>query len=421
MRMIAATQLVYPLAYPEATDPRRRIEVLDMIRGAMVMGLLLANMAFYSSSGFPPLHGWPHSVDGVLNMILMVVAQGKVYAVFSFLFGLGLVMQFTPLENNRSQFLTLYLRRMIILMCIGAVHACFIWYEDILLPYAVLGLLFIPLWGLSQRAILILAGILLFAPVMINGTRMLMRSPGAAAARTQPARQQNEAAVDPEKQAKETYSTGTFAAITLQRIHDFRDRVPGLLAAMPHMLALMLFGVYLGRRRLVHDLKKHSSAERRVFWWSLALGLGANALSVGLRMFVPRDGLPLGFLASMLLYYLGSPTLALAYGSGIVLLSYLVASRRYLRYLAPVGRMTLTNYLLQSLICSILFYGYGFGLYGKLGAVAGLALSLVIFTAELSLSHLWLRYFTFGPIEWLWRFSTYGRRHFQEQRSMTAS
>jgi len=104
---------------------------------------------------------------------------------------------------------------------------------------------------------------------------------------------------------------------------------------------------------------------------------------------------------------LGGPILCFGYASGIALLCAHEGWRRLLAPLGAAGRMALTNYLLQSLVCTTLFYGYGFGLLGRFGAAAGLVLTLAIWVAQLGLSTLWLRYFRYGPAEWLWRSVTY--------------
>jgi uncharacterized protein len=105
----------------------------------------------------------------------------------------------------------------------------------------------------------------------------------------------------------------------------------------------------------------------------------------------------------------GAPLLMLAYVAAITLGMLHPTWQGRLMVLAPVGRMALTNYLLQSLICTTIFYGYGFGLFGTMGAAAGIGLSLLIYVLQIPWSHWWLARFHFGPVEWLWRTLTYGR------------
>ena len=111
----------------------------------------------------------------------------------------------------------------------------------------------------------------------------------------------------------------------------------------------------------------------------------------------------------------GAPALALFYMASLTLLAERPVWRGRLAPLANAGRMALTNYLLQSLVCTILFYGYGFGLYGRIGAAGGIVLTAAIFLVQVALSTWWLGRFRFGPMEWLWRTLTYGKR--QEMRT----
>jgi uncharacterized protein len=114
--------------------------------------------------------------------------------------------------------------------------------------------------------------------------------------------------------------------------------------------------------------------------------------------------------ASVVLYSFSVPALSLFYASAVVLLWQTDAWRTPLGVLAPVGRMALTNYIMQSVIAVTLFYGFGFGLFGRYGAAASTAIALAIFAFQIIASGVWLRFFRFGPLEWIWRQLTYGRR-----------
>jgi uncharacterized protein len=117
----------------------------------------------------------------------------------------------------------------------------------------------------------------------------------------------------------------------------------------------------------------------------------------------------------------GAPALSLFYMSSIVLLMQRTPWEQRLRPLAPVGRMAISNYLLQTVICTTLFYGYGLGLYGQAGSAAGLLLTVVIFALQVPLSVWWLGHFRFGPVEWLWRSLSYGSRQPMRRPTSMAS
>jgi uncharacterized protein len=105
----------------------------------------------------------------------------------------------------------------------------------------------------------------------------------------------------------------------------------------------------------------------------------------------------------------GAPALALFYMSGLTLLSQNTAWQKRMAPLAYAGRMAISVYLMQTLICTLLFYGYGFGLYGKVGAAGGILLTVIIYVLQIPFSVWWLNRFRFGPVEWLWRSLTYGK------------
>jgi uncharacterized protein len=143
----------------------------------------------------------------------------------------------------------------------------------------------------------------------------------------------------------------------------------------------------------------------------LAIGLSLNLLTVAIaEIWHPNPAHPTvvaflhGFIAS-----LAFPALSLFYASTIARLCQRKEWIPRLRPFRAVGRTALTNYLMQSIICTTLYYGYGFGLYGKVGPLPGLLITILIYTAQMAISVWWMRRFSYGPMEWLWRILTYGR------------
>jgi uncharacterized protein len=172
---------------------------------------------------------------------------------------------------------------------------------------------------------------------------------------------------------------------------------------------MFLFGLYVGRRRVFHDLTGQLSCIRRMLWWGLALGLVGEAV----YFLLPRlaSVLPAwtGVFRLTAWWAFGVPGLCFFYVAVLTLLFRNPAWRGWLAPLGAVGRTALSNYLLQSVICTTIFYSYGLGLYGKVGPALGLALTALIFALQIPLSMWWLRRFRFGPAEWLWRTLTYGK------------
>ena len=179
------------------------------------------------------------------------------------------------------------------------------------------------------------------------------------------------------------------------------------------ILGKFLLGFYVGRRRLLEEPEAHLPLFRRLLVWGLVVGLAGNALWVWTSALTRSGALSRRspwILAAEAPIYLGLVAMAAFYLSALVLLWRRPAWRRRLSYLAPVGRMALTNYLTHSLAYFVLFYGFGLGLLGRVGATRCLVLGLAIFAAQIVFSSWWLRRFRFGPAEWVWRSLTYGAR-----------
>jgi uncharacterized protein len=176
-----------------------------------------------------------------------------------------------------------------------------------------------------------------------------------------------------------------------------------------YVLAIFLLGLYAGRRRIFHDISAHLPFIRRVQRWGLIIGVAGNAAFVVEGSFSPSPTSVMQNVGALCLL-LAAPAMSCFYASTIILLMQRESWRRRLAPLAAVGRMALSNYLLQSLICTVIFYSYGLALFGKVRPSLGLLLTIIIFLIQISLSVWWLRRFQFGPIEWLWRSLTYWQR-----------
>ncbi|MET0327398.1 MAG: DUF418 domain-containing protein, partial [Luteimonas sp.] len=207
------------------------------------------------------------------------------------------------------------------------------------------------------------------------------------------------------------YPDGGFLAVTLQRITDYATI--GLMGQI--FMVPMVLGVFLVGSWLMSGGWLQAAATHRRFWWrllamSLPPGLlfTAGAVAVGTQFGLGAME-PKGVLATGLMLC-GALPMSLAYVALIVLAWTSGIGARVLGVFAPAGRMALTHYLGQSLVCSILFFGYGFGLYGELGRAAQTGIVLGVFALQILISRAWLSHHRYGPMEWVWRWLTYGRR-----------
>lgn len=208
--------------------------------------------------------------------------------------------------------------------------------------------------------------------------------------------------------AARTYASGSYAQMIAVRARQLpRDMCPDTDDAF--IIGMFLLGLYAGRRRLFHDVPEHRQFIQRVQKWGVLVGIAANAAFVAGGSFDPPPTSTTENLGRMCLI-VGAPAMAFAYASSITLLVERESWRRRLAPLAAVGRTALSNYLLQSVICTLIFYSYGLDLFGKVSPSLGLLLTIAIFLIQLPLSVWWLRRFRFGPVEWLWRSLTYWQR-----------
>ena len=195
----------------------------------------------------------------------------------------------------------------------------------------------------------------------------------------------------------------------MQRLSDLRFMYKLIIFLAFNAFAMFLPGLYAGRRGIFQDIPGHLPLFKKTLWWGLALGAGSNLIYEIANEVNTADGSTWVVLIADSVRTLGAPALSLSYIAALTLLFQLNTWRVRLRPLAAVGRMALTNYLLQSLSATTLFYGYGFGLFGQVGPALGILITLAIFTPQIPLSVWWMGRFHFGPVEWLWRTLTYLR------------
>jgi len=395
-----------------------RIQIVDILRGFALFGILFVNMAFFSHPFqavlFPtdPALPW---YDRGAKWLIYFAGEGKFYSLFSLLFGLGLTLLMERIQARGGRFVPLYLRRLIVLLAIGAIHAFLIWTGDILIMYALIGFPLILFRKAKPRTLLIWAVILIAIPLLFNvastGLVALGRSVPEGAAQINQTFAQVEAGYAADLvRANRVYASGNFLEITAQRVHDYSTL--GLTSFFMlgfNVLAMFLVGVYFGKRQIFQNLEANRPRFRKLLIWGLVVGIVGNAVYATLIMSLPRFEASWTLLLATAAQTVGAPLLCFAYLSALALLALTPAWSERLRVLAPVGQMALTNYLMQSIVCTLIFYGYGLRLFGKIGPAMGIVLTVVIYLIQIPISHWWMKCFRFGPAEWLWRSLTYLR------------
>jgi uncharacterized protein len=389
-----------------------RIEVLDVLRGLAICGILIGNMQWFSGYGMipPALAAQAPLADQVTHFLVHFFIEGKFYSIFSFLFGFGFALQIARAAERGDTNASLFKRRLFWLLIIGLLHAYLLWPGDIVSIYAVMGFILVLFRKAKIETLLKWAAILLIIPILWYVLQWILF---AAFVSPEALAQISAAQANGWNDTMNTVSTGSYWQIVTDYNKNYViGRYMGLIFQMrlPKILAMFLLGFYAYRRGFFQDLSAHAPFIRKVLIYGLLLGIGGNAIfawaSGSEAAFPPSTGGLIGVIT----YAFGVPALALGIVALIATLWQKETWRRPLAVLAPVGRMALTNYLLQTVICVFLFYGYGFGLFGRFGALSATLIALGIFAFQVAASGLWLKYFAYGPMEWIWRQLTYRKR-----------
>ena len=400
---------------------QERIEILDVLRGLAVCGILVGNMQWFSGYGMMPPSVARSFADQITHFLVHFFVEGKFYSIFSFLFGCGFALQIARAEERGDLKASLFKRRLFWLLVIGLLHAYLLWSGDILSIYALMGFLLILFRKKTNGALLKWAFALLVIPIL---TYILLYILFVAFVPSEAVAKLDAAQIDFWNETIKSVPRSSYLQIiTGYNLNMIAGRYASLILEMrlPKILAMFLLGSYAYRRGFFQNLSSHQSFIRRVLVYGLILGLVGNvafaALAGAEAVFPPS---PAG-IVGVISYAFGVPALALFFIALVATLWQHTAWRRLLAWLAPVGRMALTNYLLQTVICVLIFYGYGFGQFGRFGARAATLIALAIFLFQILMSGLWLKYFSYGPMEWIWRQLTYRQRiNLRLKRAQTA-
>lgn len=370
-------------------NPRQRIETIDVLRGLALLGVLAINVVteFRVSifEQFLPAVRPAPPFDRAVETVLMLAVDMKAFALFSLLFGVGLAIQYEHLSTNPHRALLLF-RRLIALLTFGLIHLFLIWNGDILTEYAIAGLvvlpfLFGPRWLLSCGAATFLA---LYLAMQVWSPPGLFPSLASLQRHV--------------LEANQVYAGGSFGQVLAFRVSEIPVIVPLHIYVFPRTIVLFLIGALVWRS---NALRKR---DRPLLFLTAISCTGLGAVLILLRISGVVAGVGLGALATPT----GTILLAFGYGAMIIAVADLANGKRLLGWAAPLGRMAFTNYLAQSMIFGWIFYGYGLGLFGQLGAAEALAIGLFVYVCQVFVSGWWLDRYRYGPVEWLWRTLMYG-------------
>ncbi|MBT3337901.1 MAG: M20/M25/M40 family metallo-hydrolase [Anaerolineae bacterium] len=382
---------------------KERIQIVDVLRGFAILGILLFNMRSFAGQSMR-IDDWVEPLDRAIVAFIDFFVQAKFYSLFSFLFGWGMAVQMRRAEVKGTKFFPVYLRRLLILLVFGTLHGVLLWTGDILRMYAVIGIFMLLIFRkLSPKILLVAAALLLLSAIQ-------MTLPGELMDNTREWCFSLSECLSPNATLPGSlYRTGTYWQVTQLRYQEFIGSLWWLPCYMGNIFAMMLLGLYAGKRKLFANFEEHHSLFRKAMWSGLIIGLVFNSLFTYFTIHpIQHEYATLVRIGSRTI---GAPALTIFYISGITLLFQKEKWRERLAPLSYVGRMALTNYISHSVILTFFFYGYGLGLYGETDPTFALLLTVIVYLAQIRFSQWWLEHYQFGPLEWGWRALTYARRH----------
>lgn len=384
-----------------------RILYIDILRGMALFGILAANMRGFNAPAdlygniSPLFHG---RADLIAQGFIDIFIQGKFVTLFSFLFGLGFAVQMSRAEARGAKFMSFYPRRLAALALFGLIHGILIWWGDILLTYALSGAMLLLFRNRSQKTVLWWAGSIFTAPILVITAIYIaaILGHGPASHASKPFDLTTVAPIIA------IYSHGSVPQILRENLVIWKKELPSTLFAL-YAMCLFLAGLWVYRAGIVERLDYYKPVLKRVCAVCIPLGIALNFFVV-YQQHRPSNGHPtvLGYLANVL-QFPSMHLLSAGYAAGLAILIQSATWRRWLTPFAAVGRMALTDYLTQSVLCTLFYYNYTTGLYGRVGPARGLIATVVLYGAQVAFSNWWLARYRFGPMEWLWRGMTYGK------------
>jgi uncharacterized protein len=368
---------------------RQRIELLDVIRGVAILGTLGTNVWLFVNAGdlgalFGSQTRYASAVEEAMQAATLFFTNGKFLGILTILFGVGLELQYQSARRRGTPFLIAYLWRAALLMLDGLIHFLLVIEFDILMGYAATAMIVAFIVTRGERAMRAATWVALGVHLLLVGavTAVLMLTPPADLER----------ALGDTGAISRVYLDGNYITDVAYRAANFWTLRAEPIFVIPLGVVLFLFGVRLMRAGAFSDSPTGARVTGLMMRWGFGLGVPLNLLAL-------EPGLGLDFAAR----YVFAPIMALGY---IGLIAHVVRRGwlpRVGRAVARVGRMALSNYMLQGVLASVVFYGWGFGLardpnaFVALGAWAGIGMILVVFSA------VWLRRFAQGPFETVWK------------------
>lgn len=420
------------------TTEKERYFTPDVLRGIAICGMLLINIYGYAFPGWEGTSAKEYVVtiyDGIALIFTGVFIGGKFLTIFSVLFGLGLALQFSRTTKDDRNINRIFFRRLAVLFFIGILHGLLLFSADILAFYAIMGFFAYLFRNSSDKTIItaiaacVVISIIIISAILTKYPELTGRSePDWKWLAEQRQTELNAAYGDSNLEKnliqddlrlrlykfmaddKRVYGSGSYGKMILHRaVLFYAVGMPLRLALVTwRCLPLFLLGILFFRRGFFLNNPQNRKRYKNLFGFGLVAGMALQAISFLLYSKIGSNPVPTVIAISGMI--LGFPVLGLAYAGGISLLCLRGKSIAMLRPLAAAGRMALSNYVGQSILCGFIFNSYGLGLYGELNPLAAVMIAVIILIFQIAFSVFWLNRFQFGPLEWVWKSLTYMKR-----------
>jgi len=409
------SELTLQETQPIPITQSERIQVIDVIRGIAIFGILLINITSFSSpEGIIYFEDslYPDLMNQSVSWFMKIFIEGKFYSIFSFLFGLGMAVQYERFKTQNIKFTPYFSRRLLVLLGIGLLHDLFLWPGQILIDYALLGFILLALQSRKQKTIKTWIFSLFIIPVIlalgiITVTELTKEEPVQIIQQKELDKKLEGRQLKYDEQI-ELYQNGTYLDQFQSRIKKLLSTLGTLIGLGWYLLGMFLIGVWSWRKGIFKDIQKHKSTLKKGLWLGLVFGIFFNGLYLVVHLTSGED--PSGWdkllsATSKIIY--GNLAFSVFYICTFTLVLNKIKNSKLIQATVAVGKTALSNYLFQTIICTTLFYSYGFALYGKTGPALNFLIVLILFPSQLILSQWWIKNYRFGPVEWLWRSLTY--------------
>lgn len=398
--------------YSLATLPKDRILSIDILRGVAVLGILILNIQSFSmifAAYINPIaYGDLTGINLWVWIISHVLASEKFMTIFSILFGAGIILLYERKKQQGKHPGRVHYYRNFWLLIFGLLHAYLIWYGDILVAYSLCGFFVYLFRKMKPKGLIILASFFFIVPILFNlmSGLSLPYWPQESVQETMQSWMPSQETISNEVNSMQ----GTFSEQMIIRGKHavFMQTFLFFFGIFWRVTALMLVGMALFKNGVLLA-QKSTSFYMRMLVIGLLFGYLLSAYGVW-QLFDHQWSFEYGMFFGYLPNYFASVAVAMGYIALVMLISKIDKCKGFKNAFSAVGKMAFSNYILMSIIGSLLFYGHGLALFGQVERITQVMITLAIWIVILIISPLWLKKFNYGPLEWLWRSLTYHKR-----------